>query len=106
MKTEYPKIQICNNCNSLFAEYRYMVLCCNKCKREYFLNKKYKKKENHRQKEIFEAIPINEVFKPVKRNCIICDNDISHKRKDAKYCSQKCQAKAVSKEKELIRNMR
>lgn len=35
--------------------------------------------------------------KPKKRGCLVCDNDISHKQSNAKYCSKKCNNKHNAK---------
>ena len=105
MKKKYPKIQTCNNCNSLFIECTYLVFCCKKCQHEYFKKASTKKKGHYKQSKSFKVLPMYKVFEPVKRLCSVCDTDISGMRKDAKYCSKKCKSKAVKEQKEQLKKI-
>ena len=55
---QYPKIQICCNCNHLFTEYEYTCFCSNKCKKVFFKQSKYKKPRNHKQIKMFHNISL------------------------------------------------
>ncbi len=99
---QYPKLRICNNCNSLFEEYSITFFCCNVCKMEFLRKQKYKNKPKYRQTKI---LPFKSVFKIVKKTCEHCNKDISDMQKNTKFCSKKCKKKASKEQKEHEKNI-